>query len=77
MLRERARHELARAIALEDDEPWRLADPVTDRQRRSAQGAALEFNRLRSTPIGMAKLARALAQGEVGRVFQCTEVRVG
>lgn len=66
-VQQRPRHELARAIVLEDGEPWRLAEAAATRAGvQSAGGVApAEVDRLRATATGAAKLARALAQGEV------------
>lgn len=78
------RHELARTIALEDGEPWRVVDklsvaasttkgmPVAEGEFDSNGGistAGVDY--LRATAPGIARLARALAQGEVrgGRYF--------
>ena len=66
----RKRHELARDIATEDGEPWRIAEKAAEIERNSGAGeaageAATDINRLRATVEGTARLARALAQGEV------------
>lgn len=63
------RHELARTLALEDGEPWRLAEiAAAKRGVESAGGVApADVDRLRATAAGAAKLSRALAQGEVGQ----------
>lgn len=60
-----ARHELARAIALEDGEPWRIAYATAEQHSGPAGGPIADVDRLRATPTGAARLARALAQGEV------------
>ncbi|CAM9575821.1 unnamed protein product, partial [Scytosiphon promiscuus] len=67
------RHELARAIALEDGEPWRLEEAAsTKREGRSARAAApAEVDRLRATATGVAKLTRSLAQGEDLAAAEC------
>ena len=61
------RHELARSLALEDGLPWRLNEAeAAKREADSAGGVvATDVDRLRATTAGAARLARALAQGEV------------
>ena len=63
----RTRHELARTIALEDGEPWRLAEVAAAKSGVESAGgvAPADVDRLRGTAAGTAKLSRALAQGEV------------
>ncbi|CAM9441381.1 unnamed protein product, partial [Ectocarpus sp. 4 AP-2014] len=67
------RYELARAIALEDGEPWRLAEVTgTKRSIESAGGATpADVDRLRAMTMGAAKLGRALAQGEELAAAEC------
>lgn len=60
------RQELARSIAEEDGEPWILAESAGLVVPASTGGIpSADVDRLRATTAGAAKLARALAQGEV------------
>lgn len=61
------RHELARTLALEDGEPWRLAEAAAARRGVESAGGVVpaDVDRLRATAAGAARLSRALAQGEV------------
>lgn len=71
------RHELARTLALEDGERWRLAEAAAAMRGVESTGgvAPADVDRLRATAAGAAKLFRALAQGEVrARARVCLRV---
>lgn len=69
------RHELARQLASEDGLPWRLAEEAiseTGRESSEVAWTTSDFDRLRATAAGAARLARALAQGEVKKCVRLT-----
>ncbi|CAM9342694.1 unnamed protein product [Ectocarpus sp. 8 AP-2014] len=67
------RHELARAIAMADGEPWRLAEAAETKRGIELAGGATpaDVDRLRAMTMGAAKLGRALAQGEELAAAEC------